>query len=188
MLRNSQAQRKVSIRDTGPTEHRLVTRSDIPPSQNKAPPPSHGFSHDQARVQTDLKTTMPSFELGTVLKDVVSRLNSSSVLTTKSSSLTCAGNTTTTGNTSSPIQPLTLVSLRSNIFSQASSEERSGSIFSANFCRVSNHVSPGDSATNMSVENANTNRGVSEITMATKKRSRQQDVARPDAKRVGPYC
>lgn len=190
VVEKDQVKRKVRSRDSNLAEFRFVTWLDKPLSQNKAPVNlSCHFDRNLTKEQESPKTTLPSFELGTVLKDVVSRLNSSSMSTTKSSSVsTCAGDTTTSANSSPHIQPLTLGSLRTNIFSQANSEEASGSIFSVNFRRVSKQVPAGESAISTSAESSNSSSilsGIGDVTMATQKQSRQLDVAKPESKRVG---
>ena len=191
VVEKDQEKRKVICRDSNLAEFRFVTRLDNPLSQNEAPRLSRHFGHPNRTKEKGSPTaTLPSFELGTVLKDVVSRLNSSSVSTTKSSSIsTCAGDTTTTANSSPHIQPVTLGSLRPNIFSQANSEEAPGSIFSANFRRVSKRVPARESTISTSAESSNSSSilsGIGDVTMATQKQSRQLDVAKPESKRVGP--
>ena len=175
------------------TAFRFVPQQQNPMSQNHAQSHTSNQSHTQRRG--DSKAKMPSFELGTVLKDVVSRLNSSSGTTTKASlTSTCASsNTAETGGTGSPIPTLALGSLRTNIFSQADSGEGSGSIFSSNFRQSYEHVVPIRSSTTSSLVDVQSSEkstffsGSGEFNTTTQKRPQEQNVAKPDAKRVSPF-
>ena len=99
-------------------------------------------THIQNQAQVEKEEKMPSFEFGIVLKDVVSRLNSSKfdVSMKSTSTPSCVDNhaPSTIGASGLPIPTLNLSPLRGSIFSQASSEA-SNSIFSPNFRKNSEH-------------------------------------------------
>ena len=175
------------------------------PGQARNPASSQNH-HLQSRVQIvnqaqvkkeESKPKIPSFEFGTVLKDVKSRLNSSnSVESLKSTSRqSCTGNNAalTTGASGSPISTVDLSLMQGSIFSRGRSDETSHSIFSPNFRQCSEHnniVLTRDVKISTDMQNSNKSTSISdgsESTMTTQKRPRQLEVVKPDAKRVYPY-
>ena len=159
-----------------------------PTSQNQTQP----RLADPTRSEGGKSTTIPSFELGTVLKDVVSRLNSSSTASSRSSSVsTCVSNATTAMASGSPIPTISLYSAKGSIFN---TEVRPGSIFGSNL----NQVVPAERAPIDDVDLRSTLSSqrsikstpfgdVNIITTSThNKRPRHLDVAMPDPKRVSP--
>lgn len=143
--------------------------------------------------------TMPSFKLGTVLKDVVSRLNSPPSVTLKSSSNpTSTSSVTTAMATGAPIPTLSLYSSRGgSIFN---TETKPGSIFATH----SHHqVVATEHAPTIDVDLRSTLNAARDSTQssikstpfgevnvapsAQNKRPRQLEVDRPEAKRVSPW-
>ena len=171
-----------------------------------APPSSH--SQIQSRLSgpaqnegTKVNATMPSFKLGTVLKDVVSRLNSSPTVTLKSSSNppTSTNSLATTTSTGAPIPTLSLYSSQGgSIFN---TETKPGSIFASRHHHqdITTERAPPMGEDLRSTLNAargskessikSTPFGDINIVAAStqNKRPRQLEVDRPEAKRVSPW-
>ena len=158
-----------------------------PTSQNQTQP----RLADPTRSEGGKSTTIPSFELGTVLKDVVSRLNSSSTTSSRSSSVsTCVSDVTTAMASGSPIPTISLYSAKGSIFN---TEVRPGSIFGSSLNQVPAERAPTDNVDLRSTLSSQSSikstpfGDVNIITTSThNKRPRHLDVAMPDAKRVSP--
>ena len=159
------------------------TQTDHSSSQNHASSLSRTSDRNQV-TQQGTGEPIPSFELGTVLKDVVSRLNSSTN-TKKSSTPTCSS----TG-ASSPA--LGIDTLRGNIFSRLGEKVRPGSIFDSNYRQVSERVVPTSrSSSTASVQGCKKSKVIGDaddaVTIVTQKRPHPQEAAKPEAKRVSPF-
>lgn len=177
--KNDQAQRNST--DLGVN---LVRTSDNFSSQNQAIMRSSG--------EQNTTTTMPSFEFGSVLKDVVSRLNSSSgQKLKKSSSASCTSDRTAAEDTASPIPTINMSASRDSIFSRLGQRNRTESIFNSRFCPESERiVTTIRSSTTAGVDGSNESTpstGFGVATSGTQKRQPLQDVTRPETKRVSPF-
>ena len=159
------------------------TQTDHSSSQNHASSLSRTSDRNQV-TQQGTGEPIPSFELGTVLKDVVSRLNSSTN-TKKSSTPTCSS----TG-ASSPA--LGIDTLRGNIFSRLGEKVRPGSIFDSNYRQVSERVILTSRSSTASVQGSKKSKVIGDaddaVTIVTHKRPHPQEAAaKPEAKRVSPF-